>query len=88
VDDEALFRETLRSLLNGNSAGVRSYQIVEAESAETALKLLMRGEFDYVIADIDMERARMNGYELTQHILSKYQTHACPDPFKQAHERD
>src|SRR3989338_4735704 len=28
--------------------------------------------FDYVIADIDLGRNRMNGYKLTQEILEKY----------------
>lgn len=72
VDDEPLFRETVRTLLNGLSQVRDHIRVVEADSAEMAFKLFDDRIFDYVVADIDLGKNRMNGYEFTQIILEKY----------------
>lgn len=72
VDDEPLFRETIRSLLVHIPQVRECVKIVEAESAETALDLLKQHEFDYVVADIDLGRYKMNGYEMSRQILEDY----------------
>lgn len=72
VDDEPLFRESVRSLLNQAQQVKDHVKIVEADSAETALKQLEAKEFDYIITDIDMGKRKMNGYEFAQDVLKKY----------------
>ncbi|MBI2342685.1 MAG: response regulator, partial [Deltaproteobacteria bacterium] len=47
-------------------------RVVEVDSAEKGLKLFESGGFDYVIADIDLGKRKMNGYDFTQEILQKY----------------
>ncbi len=89
VDDEPLFRETLRGLVN-QSEQVRDHvHVIEVESGETALKVFEGREFDYVIADIDLGRNRMNGYKLTKIILEKYpNTHVLIHSNKRKGEMD
>src|SRR3989338_55428 len=72
VDDEPLFRETIRSMLNTLGQVKDHVKVIEADSAEMGLKQFETMTFDYVIADIDLCRNRMNGYKLTQEILEKY----------------
>jgi CheY-like chemotaxis protein len=72
VDDEPLFRESIRALMSGLGQVKDYIKVVETDSAEKALNIFEACEFDYVIADIDMGRGRMNGYELTQTLLKKY----------------
>ena len=72
VDDEPLFRETIRSMLNTLGQVKDHVKVIEADSAEMGLKQFETMTFDYVIADIDLGRNRMNGYKLTQEILEKY----------------
>jgi len=72
VDDEPLFRETVQSLLRTISQVRDHVKIVECGSAEEALTLFKERAFDYLIADIDLGRNRMNGYELTEKILKQY----------------
>jgi signal transduction histidine kinase/DNA-binding NarL/FixJ family response regulator len=72
VDDEPLFRETVRSLLNGLSQMKDHVKVIETDNAENALELFEKREFDYVIADIDLGKRRMNGYEFVQIVLGKY----------------
>lgn len=89
VDDEPLFRETVRSLLNTIPQVCDHVRVVEAESAETALELFKTGHFDYVIADIDMGKNRMNGYEMSRMILDKYpNTHVLIHSNKRREEMD
>ncbi len=72
VDDEPLFRETIRSLLNTLGQVKDHVKVIEADSAEMGLKQFETMAFDYVIADIDLGRNKMNGYKLTQEILEKH----------------
>ena len=72
VDDEPLFRETLRSSMNGISQVRDHVKIVEADSAETALQIFKAREINYIIIDIDLGINRINGYELAEEILQKY----------------
>ncbi len=72
VDDEPLFRETIRSLLNTLGQVKDHVKVIEADSAEMGLKQFETMTFDCVIADIDLGRNKMNGYKLTQEILEKY----------------
>ncbi len=89
VDDEPLFRETVRSLF-GNLGQVKDHvKIVEADSAEIALELFRAREFDYVISDIDMGKRKMNGYEFSQIVLEKYHdTHVLIHSNKRRGELD
>jgi len=89
VDDEPLFRETIRGLLGGLSQVRDHVKMIEVDSAETALKVFETREFDYVIADIDMGRAFMNGYEFAQVVLEKYpNTHVLIHSNKRKDELD
>lgn len=72
VDDEPLFRETLRSMLMNIKEAKDHVKIIEADSAEAGLELFKVREFDYVIADIDLEKNRINGYEFAGIVLDKY----------------
>lgn len=74
VDDEPLFRLSLRSLVNNLMAAKDVVTVVEADSAEKALELLREGTFEYVITDIEMGEGRMNGYEFVREVLDR-----CPD---------
>jgi two-component system cell cycle response regulator len=65
VDDEALFRGTLRDLVE--SFG---YLCTEANSAQTALELMKRTHFPIVISDIVMPE--MDGLELLGLIKEQY----------------
>ncbi len=72
VDDEPLFRETVRSTL-ATLSQVKDYvKVIEVDSAETGLKVFEAREFDYVIADIDLGRGKMNGYTFAQKILQEH----------------
>lgn len=88
VDDEPLFRESVRSLLS--TTDIKDYvRIIEAESAEVGLKLFEARNFDYVIADIDLGKFKMNGYEMTQLLLEKYsETHVLIHSNKRKDEMD
>lgn len=72
VDDEPLFRETVRTLLYSVSQVKDHVKVVEASSAEEGLSLFKAREFDYVIADIDMGKRNMNGYEMAERILKTF----------------
>src|SRR5918997_1417108 len=61
VDDERQIRWLLRSLL------CESYECVEAGSAEEALDLLGRRQFDLVLSDITMEG--ITGLEMIPRVL-------------------
>lgn len=67
VDDQALFRESIRSLLNQNLSSVRIY---EAAHGKEALLLLEEFRIDIVLLDVNMPE--MNGIELTSHIIANY----------------
>jgi len=89
VDDEPLFRETLRSLFLTLGQVKDHVKIIEADSGEKALGLLDERVFDYVIADIDLGRGRMNGYTLSQTVLEKYpDTHVLIHSNKRKEEMD
>lgn len=72
VDDEPLFRESIRCLLSELGQVKDHVKVVEADSAEKALTLFRSQEFDYVIADIDMGKMKMNGYEFSRVVLDQY----------------
>src|SRR3712207_3492728 len=62
VEDERQIRLLLRSLLR------EQYECAEAGSAEEALDLLGRREFDLVLSDITMEG--LNGLEMNPRVKS------------------
>jgi CheY-like chemotaxis protein len=72
VDDEPLFRESIRCLFNNLEQVKDHVKIVETDSTEKALAIFEAREFDYVITDIDLGKRKMNGYEFAQLILEKY----------------
>jgi len=71
VDDDPLFRETIRGLLNNLGQVKDHIKVIEADSAEAGLKLLDQHKFDYIIIDIDLGRAKMNGYKFAATVLEK-----------------
>jgi len=73
VDDEPLFRVSLRTLISNIHELKGKLTVVEADSAEKALDLLKEGEFEYVITDIDLGIGRMDGYEFVRTVLTQYQ---------------
>jgi|GEM_PF-1432037 len=72
VDDEPLFRETIRALINRIPEVRENLKVIEADSAEVALKQFEAREFDYVISDIEMGRRNMDGYEFANEVLDRY----------------
>ena len=71
VDDEPLFRSSLRNMIAGISE-LRGYlEIIEVSSGEEALKLAEKDSFPYVISDIDMGEENMDGFEFTKRFLNK-----------------
>lgn len=73
VDDEPLFRESVRALFDILGSVKDHVRVIEADSAEMAIQLFQTQKFDYAIVDIDLGKGRMNGYELARMILKKYQ---------------
>jgi CheY-like chemotaxis protein len=47
-------------------------EMTETDNAEEALKLFATQQFDYVIADIDLGKNRMNGYEFARVVLDMH----------------
>ena len=89
MDDEPLFRETVRSLLKSIPQVSDHIKVIEAGTAEEALILFEECAFDYVIADIDLGKNRMNGYDFSRHILDKYpNTHVLIHSNKRRKELD
>ncbi|MBI2092174.1 MAG: response regulator [Deltaproteobacteria bacterium] len=72
VDDEPLFRESIRCVLNTIDQVKDHVKFIEAGSAEEGLDFFKVTEFDYLIADIDLGKNRMNGYDFVQKILAEY----------------
>jgi DNA-binding NarL/FixJ family response regulator len=68
VDDQALFRESIRSLLQQN---MQAIQISEAANGKEALEILKTNPIDVVLLDVNMPE--MNGIEVASEILSNYQ---------------
>jgi DNA-binding NarL/FixJ family response regulator len=67
VDDQALFRESVRSLLHQNLASVCIY---EARHGRDALNIMDTHRIDVVLLDVNMPE--MNGIEVSNQILSKH----------------
>jgi len=89
VDDEPLFRNSVRNLLKGFDQVRDHIKVVEVADAETALKLFSAQEFDYVVADIDLGKNRMNGYEFVQKVLKEHpNTHVIIHSNKRKEELD
>jgi DNA-binding NtrC family response regulator len=63
VEDEELMRQIIRRLMEAEG-----YEVVTADSAETALELFKRGTFSVVLTDIKM--AGLDGIELLDRIKS------------------
>jgi signal transduction histidine kinase/CheY-like chemotaxis protein len=72
VDDEPLFRESVRCVLSAFDQVKDHVKFIEAGSAEVGLDLFKATEFDYLIADIDLGKNRLNGYDFARSILEKY----------------
>ncbi len=67
VDDQALFRESVRSLLNQNLSAIRIY---EAGHGKEALAILEENRIDVILLDVNMPE--MNGIELATHVLANH----------------
>jgi DNA-binding NarL/FixJ family response regulator len=67
VDDQALFRESIRSLLHQNLSSIRIY---EAAHGKEALGILEEHRIDVILLDVNMPE--MNGIELATHILTNH----------------
>ena len=77
VEDSASTRSYVRTALEGGGlARADDLEIVEAASGFDALRLLPRGPYDLVIADINMPD--VNGLELLQFIRKNDQYRATP----------
>lgn len=72
VDDEPLFRESVRCLLSDIPQVRDHVKFIEVGSAESALEIMSKQEFDYVISDIDLGKRRMNGYAFSKQVLELY----------------
>ncbi|BDI05129.1 response regulator [Sphaerotilus microaerophilus] len=67
VDDHALVREGLRRILESTPP---TFEVVEADNAAQALKILRQHPVN--IATVDLSMPGMGGLELTQHIKSEF----------------
>jgi len=67
VDDQALFRESIRSLLNQNMDAIH---INEAANGKEALQILKATPVDVVLLDVNMPE--MNGIDVASEILSNF----------------
>lgn len=72
ADDEPLFRETIRTLLQGIPQVCDHVRVIEADSAEACLELMRGQSCDYLIADLELGQSTMNGYELASTALARY----------------
>lgn len=72
ADDEPLFRETVRALINRIPELAERLKVIETDSVELALKQFEARKFNYLISDIDMGRLNMDGYALVNVVLDKY----------------
>lgn len=71
VDDESLFRDSLRDLAR-NIPGVREHlTIVEAVSPTEAQRLMAKDDYHYVISDIDFGPDEMNGYDFVNQVAAQ-----------------
>lgn len=67
VDDQALFRESIRSLLQQH---IQPVQIFEAANGKDALQILTENQIDVVLLDVNMPE--MNGIDVSNEILTKH----------------
>jgi DNA-binding NarL/FixJ family response regulator len=67
VDDQALFRESIKSLLQQNLSDVRFY---ESAHGKEAINVLSQNHIDVILMDVNMPE--MNGIELATHVLENY----------------
>ncbi len=72
VDDEALFRRSLRTMVSKIPDLRGHVSIVEASSGEEALKLFEKARFDCAIVDVNMGEGKMNGFDLTREIVKRF----------------
>jgi DNA-binding NarL/FixJ family response regulator len=68
VDDQALFRESIRSLLQQNMDSVSIY---EAANGREALNIMQLNRIDVVLLDVNMPD--INGVEVAAEILEKHE---------------
>jgi len=61
VDDDSSIRETLSNFLSS-----KGFRVESAENGYTALKVLQRSPFDFLIVDVDMPK--INGIELLSYL--------------------
>ncbi|HTJ49471.1 MAG TPA: response regulator transcription factor [Cyclobacteriaceae bacterium] len=66
VDDQALFRESIRMLLQQNT----QFYMFEAANGLEALEILKLNHIDVVLLDVNMPE--MNGIEVSSEILENY----------------
>jgi DNA-binding NarL/FixJ family response regulator len=67
VDDQALFRESVRNLLSQNFQAIK---IFEAAHGKEALTVLEEHRIDVILLDVNMPE--MNGIEVASFVLSTY----------------
>ncbi len=79
VDDNPNNLFTLRALLNEHLEGI---QVIEADSGQAALRLLLSVEVDLILLDVQMPE--MDGFETAQLVLSFKQTAHIPIVFLSA----
>jgi CheY-like chemotaxis protein len=72
VDDEPIYRESLRTMIDRIVEIRDILRVVEASDGENALALFEKENFDYVVSDIDMGKNKMNGYTFVRELLSKH----------------
>jgi CheY-like chemotaxis protein len=72
VDDEPLFRRSLRAMVDRIEGVRQKVSVAEASHGEEALDLFAKTRFDLVIADVMMGPGRMDGFEFTLELLWRY----------------
>ncbi len=79
VDDESIYREILKDILNDNR-----FEISESSTGQQCLKYLEQNTPDIILLDITMPC--MNGYEVCEKIKQDHRFHDTPVLFLTANE--
>lgn len=76
VDDEALYRSALTTILSRNTDLSEAITVSEAKNSDEALEILGTQSFDLIIMDIDLGPDSINGFELIDTIRKDQTTDA------------
>lgn len=94
VDDEAVYRNSLKTLLSSNKPLADAVDVHMAKCSESALELAGRLPMDVIICDIDLGAESRNGFEIVSELrgmgsqaqICVHSNRSLPEDFKTAIE--